>query len=381
MHGRRSHIIGAAVVKRRFTTMGEGGRKPIIQGSALEDLDQRSREIFRNIVESYLETGDPLGSRTLARQLSLGVSPATIRNVMQDLEMLGLIYAPHTSAGRLPTEAGLRFFVDSFLEIGDLGSAERSSIEAKVQEASEGRTLENVLTEASQMLSGLSRSAGLVMAAKADLRLRHIEFIRLEPQKALVVIVGENGMVENRVISLPPGVTASSLAEASNYINAKIAGRTISEAKTELNRLHIAARNELDELAQKLVDTGIAVWAGSAEKDPGRLIVSGHANLLGDRHAAENLDRIRQLFDELESKENLMRLLELTEDGEGVRIFIGSENRLFPLSGSSLVVAPYRDKDQRVIGALGIIGPTRMNYARIVPMVDFTAQVVTRLLR
>jgi heat-inducible transcriptional repressor len=361
--------------------MGEGGRKPIIQGSALEDLDQRSREIFRNIVESYLETGDPLGSRTLARQLSLGVSPATIRNVMQDLEMLGLIYAPHTSAGRLPTEAGLRFFVDSFLEIGDLGSAERSSIEAKVQEASEGRTLENVLTEASQMLSGLSRSAGLVMAAKADLRLRHIEFIRLEPQKALVVIVGENGMVENRVISLPPGVTASSLAEASNYINAKIAGRTISEAKTELNRLHIAARNELDELAQKLVDTGIAVWAGSAEKDPGRLIVSGHANLLGDRHAAENLDRIRQLFDELESKENLMRLLELTEDGEGVRIFIGSENRLFPLSGSSLVVAPYRDKDQRVIGALGIIGPTRMNYARIVPMVDFTAQVVTRLLR
>nr|MCU0789891.1 heat-inducible transcriptional repressor HrcA [Nitratireductor sp.] len=328
-----------------------------------------------------LETGDPLGSRTLARQLSLGVSPATIRNVMQDLEMLGLIYAPHTSAGRLPTEAGLRFFVDSFLEIGDLGSAERSSIEAKVQQASEGRTLENVLTEASQVLSGLSRSAGLVMAAKADLRLRHIEFIRLEPQKALVVIVGENGMVENRVIVLPPGVTASSLAEASNYINAKIAGRTISEARGEMHKLHTAARNELDELAQKLVDTGIAVWAGSAEKDPGRLIVSGHANLLGDRHAAENLDRIRQLFDELESKENLIRLLELTEDGEGVRIFIGSENRLFPLSGSSLVVAPYRDKDQRVIGALGIIGPTRMNYARIVPMVDFTAQVVTRLLR
>jgi heat-inducible transcriptional repressor len=300
---------------------------------------------------------------------------------MQDLEHLGLIYAPHTSAGRLPTEAGLRFFVDSFLEIGDLGASERSSIEAKVQDASEGRTLDNVLAEASQVLSGLSRSAGLVMATKADLRLRHIEFIRLEPQKALVVIVGENGMVENRVINLPAGVTASSLAEASNYINAKIAGRTISEARGELNRLHNVARNELDQLAQQLVDAGIAVWAGSAEKDPGRLIVSGHANLLGDRNAAENLDRIRQLFDELESKENLIRLLELTEDGDGVRIFIGSENRLFPLSGSSLVVAPYRDKNQRVIGALGIIGPTRMNYARIVPMVDFTAQVVTRLLR
>ena len=355
--------------------------RPIIQGSALEELDKRSREIFRSIVETYLETGDPLGSRTLARQLSLGVSPATIRNVMQDLEMLGLIYAPHTSAGRLPTEAGLRFFVDSFLELGDLGSAERSAIEAKVQEASQGRTLDNVLTEASQLLSGLSRSAGLVMAAKADLRLRHIEFIRLEPQKALVVIVGENGMVENRVIALPAGVTASSLSEASNYINAKIGGKTISEARHELDRLHAAARTELDVLAQQLVDTGIAVWAGSAEKEPGRLIVSGHANLLGDPHAAENLDRIRLLFDELESKENLLKLLELTEDGEGVRIFIGSENRLFSLSGSSLVVAPYRDKDQRVVGALGIIGPTRMNYARIVPMVDFTAQVVTRLLR
>jgi heat-inducible transcriptional repressor len=364
-----------------IASMGEGGRRPIIQGSAVEELDQRSRDIFRSIVESYLETGDPTGSRTLARQTALGVSPATIRNVMQDLELLGLIYAPHTSAGRLPTEAGLRFFVDSFLEIGDLAESERSSIEAKVHDASEGRTLDSVLAEASQVLSGLSRSAGLVMATKADLRLKHIEFIRLEPQKALVVIVGENGLVENRVIAMPAGVTASSLAEASNYLNAKIAGKTLGEAREELKRLHNAARNELDLLAQQLVDAGIAVWAGSTEKEPGRLIVSGHANLLDDRHAAENLDRIRRLFDELESKENLMRLLELTEDGEGVRIFIGSENRLFPLSGSSLVVAPYRDKNQRVIGALGIIGPTRMNYARIVPMVDFTAQVVTRLLR
>lgn len=357
------------------------GRRPIIPGNALDDLNQRSREVFRSIVEGYLETGDPMGSRTLARQLSFGVSPATIRNVMQDLEFLGLIYAPHTSAGRLPTEAGLRFFVDSFMEIGDLGSAERSSIEAKVQEASQGRTLDSVLTEASQTLSGLSRSAGLVLAAKNDLRLRHIEFIRLEPQKALVVIVGENGMVENRVIAMPPGVTASSLSEASNYINAKIAGRTISEAQSELGRLHQEARNELDGLAKQLVDAGIAVWAGTAEKEPARLIVSGHAHLLDDPHAAENLDRIRQLFDDLESKENLLKLLELTEEGEGVRIFIGSENRLFSLSGSSLVVAPYRDKDQRVVGALGIIGPTRMNYARIVPMVDFTAQVVTRMLR
>ncbi len=353
---------------------------PTISQTALEALDQRSREIFRQIVESYLETGDPLGSRTLSRKLSVNLSPATIRNVMQDLEMLGLIYAPHTSAGRMPTDIGLRFFVDSFLEIGDLGSEERRSIETKVNAAYEGRTLENILTEASQLLSGLSRSAGLVVTSKNDLRLRHIEFVRLEPGKALTVIVGENGMVENRVIDLPPGVTAGSLVEASNYINANIAGNTIAQAKQELKRLHTATRNELDSLAQEMVDAGIAVWAGSTESDPGRLIVSGHANLLGDRMAAENLDRIRHLFDQLEAKENFMRLLELTEDGEGVRLFIGSENKLFSMSGSSVVVAPYRDNEQRVIGALGIIGPTRMNYAQIVPMVDFTAKVVTRLL-
>jgi heat-inducible transcriptional repressor len=366
---------------RRPYSMGNMGSPPDRPGSAFEELDQRSRMIFRQIVEAYLGTGEPLGSRTLSRQLSVNLSPATIRNVMQDLELLGLIYAPHTSAGRLPTESGLRFFVDSFLQFGDLGGEERRSIEEKVEDASRHRTLDTVLTEASQLLSGLSHSAGLVVASKSDLRLRHIEFIRLEPAKALVVIVGENGMVENRVIALPPGVTASTLVEASNYINAKIAGRTIAEAMAALKQLHNATRMEIDELAQQLVDSGIAVWAGTAEQEPGRLIVSGHANLLGDPRTAEDIDRIRQLFDDLEAKDNFLKLLELTEDGEGVRIFIGSENRLFSLSGSSVVVAPYRDQDQRVIGALGIIGPTRMNYARIVPMVDFTANVVSRLLR
>lgn len=349
--------------------------------NAITELDQRSRDIFRSIVQSYLETGEPTGSRTLSRTLPLSLSPATIRNVMQDLELLGLIYAPHTSAGRLPTEIGLRFFVDSFLEIGDLGSEERRAIETKVHAASQGRTLDSILAEAGQLLSGLSHSAALVVTTKSDLRLKHIEFIRLEPTRALVVIVGENGMVENRIISLPPGVTASTLVEAANFINAKIAGRTIAEAKADLARLREAARREIDALADQLVETGVAVWAGAAESDPGSLIVSGHANLLGDVRTADNLERIRLLFDELEAKENFLRLLELTEDGEGVRIFIGSENKLFSLSGSSVVVAPYRDRNQRVIGALGIVGPTRLNYARIVPMVDFTAQVVSRLLR
>ncbi|MBL4891627.1 MAG: heat-inducible transcriptional repressor HrcA [Rhizobiaceae bacterium] len=349
--------------------------------TALEELDERSREIFKSIVDSYFETGEPLGSRNIARQLSLSASPASIRNVMSDLEQLGLIYSPHTSAGRLPTDIGLRFFVDSFMEIGNLAKREKKVIEAKVQDASDGQTMENILVEASQMLSSLSRSAGMVITTKNDIRLKHIEFIRLEPTKALVVIVGENGSVENRVIALPPGITASALIEASNYINAKIAGRTITEAQAELTRLHNAARMELDSLAQKLVDEGIAVWAGSSEGDSGQLIISGHANLLENLTAADDLDRVRDLFGELESKKNFLKLLELTEEGEGVRIFIGSENKLFSMSGSSVIVAPYRDKEERVIGAIGIIGPTRLNYARIVPMVDHTANVISKILR
>ena len=349
--------------------------------SPVAALDQRSREIFRHIVDTYLETGDPLGSRSISKQLSMSLSPATIRNVMSDLESLGLIYSPHTSAGRMPTDIGLRFFVDSFMEIGNLGKEERRSIEAQVKAASSGKTFDSVLTEAGQLLSGLSRTAGLVMTTKADLRLKHIEFIRLEPTKGLVVIVGESGSVENRIIDLPPGITASSLIEAGNFINAKIAGQTISEAAKTLKLLQNETQRELDELTSKLVETGVATWAGTSGDEPGQLIVSGHSNLLGDLAAVDDLDRIRQLFGELEAKQNFMKLLELTEEGDGVRIFIGSESQLFSLSGSSVIVAPYRNQEQKVVGALGIIGPTRMNYARIVPMVDYTAKLVNRILR
>lgn len=356
------------------------GKFPLID-SPVAELDNRSRKIFKHIVDSYLETGDPLGSRSLSKQLSMNLSPATIRNVMSDLETLGLIYAPHTSAGRMPTDIGLRFFVDSFLELGNLTNAERRSIETQVKAVSNEKTFDNVLTEASQLLSGLSRSASLVVTTKADLRLKHIEFIRLEPTKALVVIVGENGSVENRIITLPAGTTASSLIEAGNFINAKIAGLTISEATDTLQKLHNETRNELDTLAAKLVDTGIATWAGSSDNEPGQLIVSGHSNLLGNLAATDDLERVRQLFGELEAKQNFMRLLELTEEGDGVRIFIGSESNLFSLSGSSVIVAPYRNNEQKVVGALGIIGPTRLNYARIVPMVDYTAKLISRILR
>jgi heat-inducible transcriptional repressor len=230
------------------------------------------------------------------------------------------------------------------------------------------------------MLSGLTNGAGMVIAGKQDLRLKHIEFVRLEPTRALVVIVGENGTVENRIVDLPPGLTTSTLAEASNFLNAHVGGRTLSEAKAEINRRHGQTKQELDVLAQSLVDQGLATWAGASANHPLQLIVRGRANLLDEMSTDQDLERLRQLFDELESKQGLMQILDLAEEGEGVRIFIGSENKLFSLSGSSVVVAPYRDSEQRIIGAVGVIGPTRLNYARIIPMVDYTAQVVSRIL-
>jgi heat-inducible transcriptional repressor len=350
--------------------------------STLQTLDRRSREIFRRIVETYLESGEPVGSRNISRLLPQSLSPASVRNVMADLEQLGLIYAPHVSAGRLPTDFGLRFFVDALLEVGDLSTEERRQIEARVRAGSNpGRTIENVLAEASQALSGLSRGAGVVLANKADLRLKHIEFIRLEPAKALVVLVGEDGSVENRLVELDPGTTPSALIEAANYLNTHLRGRTLSEARSDIARRQEKARAELDKLTQKLVDTGLAGWAEAREGRPETLIVRGRANLLEDVTAAEDLERIRLLFDDLETQKELVRLLGNAETGEGVRIFIGSENQLFSLSGSSLVVSPYRDSDQRIVGVLGVIGPTRLNYARIVPMVDYTAKVVSQLIR
>lgn len=354
--------------------------KPVLD-QTLQGLDSRSRDIFRAIVETYLREGEPLGSRNLSRILPQSLSPATIRNVMADLESLGLIYAPHISAGRLPTQQGLRFFVDAFMEIGDLSDDERRVIEAQVKASGSGQSLEHMLTEASQMLSGMSRGAGLVLAAKSELALKHIEFIQLEPMKALAVLVSQNGDVENRVIDLPAGVTASQLHEASNFLNANIRGRTLGEARAEIARLKEETRAALDQLSQDLVERGLAVWAGAENGVPARLIVRGRANLLENITAQADIDLLKHLFEDLETKEGLIQLLDLAEGGHGVRIFIGSENKLFSLSGSSLVVAPYRDANSRVIGALGVIGPTRLNYARIVPMVDYTAQVISRLLK
>ncbi|WP_412058797.1 heat-inducible transcriptional repressor HrcA [Bartonella sp. DGB2] len=343
----------------------------------LKDLDARSRDIFRHIVEAYLNEGEPVGSRNLSKLLPTALSPATIRNVMSDLEHLGLIYAPHISAGRLPTQSGLRFFVDAFMEIGTLSVEERKKINSRVGEAENHETVEQFLNHAGQILSGLSRGAGLVLTNKSEDRLKHIEFVPLDKEQALAVLVTQKGDVENRIIQLPAGVTHAQLNEATNFLNAHIQGRTLHEAKQEIKRLKKETQAALDQLSQELVNTGLAIWGGGQKT---QLIVRGRANLLEDIKAQEDLARLKHLFDDLETRESMMQLLELAEEGSGVRIFIGSENKLFSLSGSSLVLAPYRDKEERVIGALGIIGPTRLNYARIVPLVDYTAQLVARFL-
>jgi heat-inducible transcriptional repressor len=355
-------------------------RLPDAPATGLAALDRRSREIFRQIVDSYLETGEPVGSRNLSRILPMSLSPASIRNVMADLETLGLIYAPHTSAGRLPTESGLRFFVDALLEVGDLSAEERQRIEAQVKAQDQGRTLDSLLSEASQMLSGLSRGAGVVLAGKADLRLKHIEFVRLEPTKALVVLVGEDGSVENRLIEIDAATTPSALIEAANYLNTTLRGHTLNSARAELQQRQAAAQGELDRLTAKLVDAGFATLAEATAGRPETLIVRGRANLLENVKAVEDLERIRLLFEDLETQRELIGLLGRAESGDGVRIYIGSENKLFSLSGSSLVVSPYKDSEQRIVGVLGVIGPTRLNYARVVPMVDYTAKVVGKLL-
>ena len=346
----------------------------------ITELNERSREIFRRIVDAYLTTGDPMGSRTLSRQAGLDISPATIRNVMADLEDAGLLFSPHTSAGRLPTEMGLKLFVDGILEVGNLTSAERHSIEGECKAS--GSSVEGMLENATQALSGLSHLTGLVVAPKSQAPLKHIEFVALSPGRALVVLVTENGVVENRIIEIPLNVLPSALVEATNYLSARMVGRTLEDAleaiKTELSN-HQA---QLDALTTKVVQEGLAVWSGGEGQGShgGSLIVRGQANLLEDMDAVTDLENIRALFEALETKEIMARLIERADTADGVQIFIGAENNLFGMSGCSLIVGPYRDSKERIIGTIGVIGPTRMNYARIIPMVDYTAKLVGRLI-
>ena len=343
-------------------------------------LGERPREVFRHLVEAFLASGEPVGSRTLSQRLPLSLSPASIRNVMADLEAMGLLYAPHTSAGRAPTERGLRLFVDGMLEVGDLGTDERREIEARV--IASGCGMEDTLTQATQALSGLSRCAGLVVTAKQDASLKHVEFVAVAPGKALVVMVFEDGQVENRVIDTPPGLPVSALWEASNYLGARLRGRTLDDARAEVLTELESERTALDALTAKIVADGLATITqpsgGSAEEKT--LIVRGTANLLESVEARADIERVRHLFDDIERKNDLIRLLELVKAGDGVRIFIGSENGLFSLSGSSIVAAPYANAAGHIVGVIGVLGPTRLNYGRIIPLVDHTAKVIGRLL-
>ena len=334
-------------------------------------MNERSREVFRLIVDSYVETGEPVGSRTLSARLTQPLSSATIRAAMAELEALGLIYAPHTSAGRLPTEAGLRFFVSGLMEIGHLDPGEQSLIEARCRQ--NGQDLSTALENTTSLLSGLSRCAGLVFAPKAEAPLKHVEFVALSEGRALVVTVNRDGLMENRIISVPENLPPSMLAEASNYLNAHIVGRTMAEMRTFILSELERHRSEIDALTQKVVEDGLAVWGGA-------LIVRGQANLLQDVHALDELERIRSLFEILETKECLLSLLDIANQAEGVQIFIGSDNPLFEVSGSSLIVAPFRSTSEKIVGAIGVVGPSRLNYGRIIPLVDFTAKVLTRLI-
>ncbi len=342
-------------------------------------LDERSAAVLRELVELYVETGEPVGSRTLSRRLPHSLSPATIRNVMADMEEAGLLYAPHTSAGRLPTERGLRLFVDGLLQFGALGEEERDAIAARC--AGSGRSLQDTLGEAGQMLSGLAGAAGLVVAPKSEAPLRHIEFVALGPGRALVVLVTADGQVENRVIEVPPGLPPSALVQAGNYLNARLSGRTLEEARGQVQGEIAANRTALDALTHQVVEAGLATWSGGVG---GSLILRGQARLLQNLDQQQRVAEIQALFERLEAQETMLRLLELAKAGEGVQIFIGAESGLFSSAGLSMVVAPIRGgeraNDPRIVGAIGVIGPTRINYGRIIPVVDYTARVIGRLL-
>jgi heat-inducible transcriptional repressor len=341
----------------------------------VSELTERSREVFRMVVENYLGSGAPVGSRTLSKLGSLNLSPASIRNVMQDLEELGLLAHPHTSAGRVPTESGLRLFVDGMMQAAAPSAEERAAIEARLER---GGPIEEALSAATAALSGLSACAGIVLVPKREPVLRHLGFVMLSPTQALAVMVGAEGSVENRVIDLPPGTGASALTEVGNYVSARLSGLTLPEAQRRLAEEIQAGKAALDDAARQLIDRGLALWSEDGAQRP-VLIVRGQANLL-EPGAAADLERVRQLLEELDGKEEIVRLLDSARAGQGMKIFIGSENKLFALSGSSVIAAPYRGREGKVVGVVGVIGPTRLNYARVVPMVDFTAQALSRLM-
>ena len=343
----------------------------------LKDLNQRAQDIFRHIVDLYCETGEAVGSQALVHKMGMRISSATIRNVMAYLESIGLLYSPHTSAGRIPTELGLRLFVQGLLQIGaiDVEDERRLSMTGTRAQG----TLPNLLEEAVSTLSGLTRCAGLVIAPKAEAPLKHIEFLSLGDDRALLVLVFATGVVENRIIAVPEKIPLSALTEAANFLNAKCVGLTITEVRARIHDEVMTNHHEIDALSQAVVEAGLGIWSTTFGQST--FIIKGHAHLLEDIHHVEELERLRLLFNQLEERENLIRLMDASIEAEGIQIFIGSDNPLFNFSGCSMIVAPYHDAQAKVIGAVGVLGPCHLKYARIIPMVDYTAQILTKFLR
>ncbi len=346
----------------------------------ITELNTRAREIFRQVVESYIATGQPVGSKLLAGAktatgVGLNLSPASIRSVLSDLEHLGLLAAPHTSAGRMPTEQGLRLFVDGMMQAAEPTLAERTAIERQLTTPG---PIEASLAAVSSVLSDLSACAGVIMVPRREPRLRQLQLVALSPGRALAVLVSEDGGIENRVVELTADVTPSMLEQASNYITAHLGGRTLTEAFALIRQQITTGQSALDAASRDLVTRGLAVWTEDAARRP-VLIVRGQANLL-DEAALTDLERVRLLLDDLENKQSVSELLDAAREAEATRIFIGAENRLFALSGSSVIASPYRDREGKVVGVVGVIGPTRLNYARLVPMVDFTAHSLGKLI-
>ena len=341
-------------------------------------LSPRAMEIFNTLVEAYIEGGQPVGSKTLSQMMTLDLSPASIRSKMNDLEEAGLLFAPHISAGRIPTETGLRLFVDGLMEFNpDIPEKERLSIDSEC--AARGISINELLDKTSKTLSGLSRCASLVLSPASNAELQHFEFVPIGEKRALAVLVRTDGQVENRIIDLPAGVPQSALIRAGNYMSARLSGRDMESAASVIRKEIAERRAELDELSAKLVEQGVGLWSDGKGDEGAALIMRGQANLL-DVSAGEQLELIRGLFDALEARENALRLMDATSDGDGVQIFIGAENKLFANTGCSIVIAPYRNAERAIVGAIGVIGPRYMNYARIIPMVDYTGKAIEKVL-
>lgn len=343
----------------------------------IKELSDRTRQILKLVVDAYVETGEPVGSVSISQKLGMKISPATIRSAMAELEELGLLYSPHISAGRLPTDTGMTVFVEGLLELDNLSPPEQRRIEEKIK-AAQGQALTDILEQTSSFLSGLSSCAGLVFAPKTESPVKQVEFVLLSPGRALAVLVTANGVVENRLLDVPPDITATTLSRAANYLNSRMADKTLHQAAEHVRAELSHDKTQLDELTSKVVDAGIA---SLAPKDAGgHLFIKGQANLLDDVTALEDLERIRTLFDALETKETMLKLLQATSSGEGVKIFIGAQNKLFSHSGCSLIVSPYKNQDSTVVGAIGVIGPTRLNYGRVIPVINYTSQIISKIL-